>query len=76
MLIKRKSVLSGIERTKDIPIDPENYIEWQRGYASIDEAMPYLTSEDREFILPGMTPTEWKSAFSKEIMNIVSDTFA
>jgi hypothetical protein len=76
MLIKRKSELSGLERTKDIPIDPENYIEWQRGYASIDEAMPYLTSEDREFILSGMTPTEWKAAFSKEIMSIVSDTFA
>jgi hypothetical protein len=38
--------------------------------------MPYLTSEDREFILSGMTPTEWKAAFSKEIMSIVSDTFA
>ena len=76
MWIKRKSAFSGVERTKDIPVNPEDYKMWEQGYSSIDDAMPYLNSEDREFILSGITPQEWKNAFSEEIMNIVSDTFA
>lgn len=76
MIVKRKSVFSGVERTRDIPVNPEDYKLWEQGYSSIDEAMPYLNSEDREFILSGMTAQEWQNAFSEEIMNIVSDTFA
>jgi hypothetical protein len=37
--------------------------------------MPYLTDEDREFILSGMVPAEWKEACA-EINAIVEDTFA
>ena len=76
MIIKRKSVFSGIERSVDIPVDPKDYASWEQGYASIDDAMPYLNSEDREFLLSGMTPQEWKNAFSKEILEIVQDSFA
>jgi hypothetical protein len=75
MNIKKTSVFSGITRTKDIPVNPQDYALWEQGYANIDESMPYLTEEDREFILSGMTPTEWKNAFSEEIMEIVGDTF-
>ena len=35
--------------------------------------MPYLNDEDREFILSGITPQEWKNAFSAEILSIVED---
>lgn len=76
MIIKRVSVFSGVERVRDIPVNPQDYASWEQGYAGIDEAMPYLNNQDREFILSGMTDQEWKNAFSEEIMNIVSDTFA
>jgi len=67
--IKRVSVISGIEHSRNIPVNPEDYISWKTNGFSIDEAMPYLNNEDREFILSGITKEEWASAFiGSEIM--------
>ena len=65
MKIRRKSVLSGKERIKDIPVNPEDMLNWEKGGVSIQEAMPYLNDSDREFILSGITIEEWKCAFSE-----------
>ena len=75
MLIKRKSVISGIERTRDIPVDPNDYVLWTSGVANIQDAMPYLNDSDREFILSGITDEEWDNAFAEEIEDIVFDSF-
>jgi hypothetical protein len=74
MLIKRKSVISGVERTQDIPVDPNDYMLWQTGTVNIQEVMPYLTDSDREFILSGITDEEWDSAFSEQIEDIIADS--
>jgi hypothetical protein len=76
MLIKRKSVISGIERTRNIPVNPEDYAMWQKGYGNIQDLMPYLNDNDREFILSGITAGEWDNAFSEEIDRIVADEVA
>ena len=73
MKITRTSAFSGVVRSKDIPVNPADYQEWESGIGRIDDAMPYLTDEDREFILSGITPQEWKNAFSAEILSIVED---
>jgi hypothetical protein len=65
MRITRKSVISGIERTLDIPVNPEDYVAWLQGYGAIQELMPYLNANDREFILSGITSEEWHSLFSE-----------
>lgn len=59
MRITRKSVISGIERTRDIPVNPDDFISWEKGYGNMQDLMPYLTDEDREFILSGIIPGEW-----------------
>ena len=64
MRITRKSAISGIERTRDIPVNPEDYITWDKGYANIGEAMPYLSDSDKEFILSGILPGEWETVFT------------
>ena len=64
MLIKRKSILTGIERTRNIPVNPEDMEAWQAGYGSIQDLMPYLNDTYREFILSGITTKEWDEAFS------------
>lgn len=64
MKIRRKSVISGIERVKDIPVNPEDWVKYNLGYLSIEDAMPYLNDEDVEFIISGITQDEWKDAFS------------
>jgi hypothetical protein len=65
MYIKRKSVISGIERTRSIPVNLDDYIAWQSGLGSVQDLMPYLNDADREFILSGITPEEWDDAFSE-----------
>lgn len=59
MRVTRKSVISGIERTRDIPVNPDDFISWEKGYGNMMDLMPYLTDEDREFILSGIIPGEW-----------------
>lgn len=66
MYIKRKSVISGIERTRSIPVNPNDYMLWQAGAGSIQDLMPYLTDEDSEFILSGITREEWDAAFTED----------
>lgn len=65
MRITRKSAISGIERTRDIPVNPEDMIKWQAGYGNIQDMMPYLNDDDREFILSGITAEEWDKAFKE-----------
>lgn len=64
MLIKRKSVISGITRKLNIPVNPEHYALWEIGAGNIQDLMPYLTDYDREFILSGITQDEWDEAFA------------
>jgi hypothetical protein len=61
MKIKRESVITGIVRTRDIPINPDDWALYQMGFVALDDAMPYLTTEDRDFILSGIIPSEWNS---------------
>lgn len=65
MLIRRVSLFTGIERTRDIPVDPEDFARWQLG-TNIQVAMPYLNDDDREFIMTGVTKEEWDAAFLEE----------
>lgn len=65
MWIKRKSVISGIERTRSIPVNPDDFLSWQAGLGSVQDLMPYLTDSDREFILSGIVDGEWDDAFGE-----------
>lgn len=65
MLITRKSAISGIERTRNIPVNPEDFMNYMNGYGNIQDVMPYLSDEDREFILSGITTEEWDNAFAE-----------
>ena len=42
-----------------------DYERWQSGVL-IQEAFPYLSDEEREFIISGITPEEWSDIFNKE----------
>lgn len=75
MKISRKSSLTGVYRTREVKVKPKDYEMWEKGYVSINEAMPYLDENDRTFILAGITEDEFRQAFSAEISNIVNDRF-
>ena len=63
MQITRRSQMTGVERTLDIDVTAEQIDAWQRG-ALIQDAMPHLSVDDREFIKTGVTAEEWDQAFS------------
>ena len=58
MEITRTSPISGITRTKDIPVTQEQLNEWKGG-TIIQKVMPELTPEQREFIMTGIIQEEW-----------------
>jgi hypothetical protein len=66
MKIQRKSAYSGKVRSKDIPVDPQDWALYQTGSVCISEAMPYLSDADRDFILSGIVDGEWEEAFKEE----------
>lgn len=66
MKITMKSIFSGIERTLDLPITQEQYDLWAIKGVLIQDAMPELTPEEREFIMTGMIQEEWDETFKEK----------
>jgi len=65
MLFTRRSMLTGITRTIDLPVTEAQLKDWQKGML-IQHAMPHLTDGQREFIISGATDEEWDEAFGEE----------
>jgi hypothetical protein len=65
MQITMRSILSGIERTREIDVKPDQLAAWESGVL-IQNAMPNLSDDDREFIMTGITPDEWENEFGEE----------
>lgn len=65
MKITRKSGFTGIERTREIPVTPEQMKAWQDGEL-IQNAMPNISAGDREFIMTGITEDEWDECMKKD----------
>ena len=62
----RKSMLSGVVRTRDIDVTEEEYDRWRSGVL-IQRAMPHLSDVDREFIMTGITEEEWNAEMKEEV---------
>jgi hypothetical protein len=56
--ITRTSIATGITRSIELPITPEQLERWRNGEL-IQDAMPHLSDAEREFVLSGMTAEEW-----------------
>ena len=65
MLVTRKSILTGIVRTRELDITEEQVESWKMG-ALIQDAMPHLSVSDREFVVNGITDAEWCQVFGEE----------
>lgn len=64
MLIKRKSPFTGTVHELDIPVTEDQLHRWHNGEL-IQNAMPHLTSGQREFLMTGITDEEWSQAFGR-----------
>jgi len=58
MLIQKEHHLTGTVRTLELDITVEQFENWQNGML-IQDAMPNLTADEREFLITGLLPHEW-----------------
>ena len=65
MQITKTSMLSGNSHTMEIAATDSQFKNWFDGML-IQEAMPQLTADEREFVKTGITPTEWDNAFGDD----------
>jgi len=63
MIITRTSTLSGHISSMDIDVTLEQVASWEQGEL-VQNAMPNLSADEREFIMTGITPTEWNEIFN------------
>ena len=60
----KTSPLTGKTTTLDIDVTEEQIASWQGGEL-IQNAMPNLTADEREFIKTGITAEEWEELFGE-----------
>lgn len=66
MKVTRTSKLTGVTHTREIPITEADLIRLQDPTLLIQQAVPSLSADDREFLVTGATPEEWDEAFGEE----------
>jgi hypothetical protein len=65
MVVVAISALTGHKHAASLAITEAQVYDWVNG-ASIQDAMPHMPPEDREFLMTGITAKEWDSMFSEE----------
>ena len=65
MLITKVSMFSGVAHTLDIPVTQEQLDDW-RGGKLIQDAMPNLSPDEREFLMTGTTRDEWEDLVQED----------
>jgi hypothetical protein len=65
MKITKVSPVTGKSNTREIDVTSGQLSEWKRG-ALIQNVMPHINKDDREFIMTGSTPEDWNTMFSEE----------
>ena len=66
MKITRRSIITGIERVKDLDITPEALAKWGEGQVLIQEIAGHLTPDEREFIMTGIVEEEWEEYMQED----------
>ena len=62
MQITQTSMFTGNTATREIPVTQAELDAWASGEL-IQNAMPSLSADDREFLMTGATPEEWDEMF-------------
>ena len=66
MKITKTSLFSNITRTLDLNITLEQLERIEKGDDLIQNIVPHLTAEEREFLLTGIINEEWDVLFKEE----------
>ncbi len=61
--VTKKSPLDGSMNSMEFEANADDYADWREGRKLIQNALPYLTPDEREFLMTGITPEQWNSMF-------------
>jgi hypothetical protein len=59
MKITRRSSFTGALNTREIDVTGAQLDQLARGGTPIQQVLPHLSADDREFLMTGATPQEW-----------------
>jgi len=65
MQITRRNPFTGEHITWNIAVTSEQLHNWKQGML-IQDAMPDLTADEREFIMTGITPDQYETLFKNK----------
>ena len=57
------SNVTGKENKMELVMTEKQYDDWRHGGVLIQNALPHLTQDEREFLISGVTPEEWDNLF-------------
>lgn len=61
--IVRRCPFTGEMRSMMIALDVNDYVRYMNGGVNVQDAFPYLTADEREYIKTGITPEQWEKTF-------------
>jgi hypothetical protein len=65
--VTKKSIISGKTNTMELDITQEDLDRYEQVSGLLVQAVfPQLSSSEREFLISGITPTEWNDTFGGE----------
>lgn len=65
MLVFRENIITKRVNVMDLPVTQEQLDSWANG-ALIQDVMPDLDEDQREFLISGMMPGEFEALFGEE----------
>jgi hypothetical protein len=66
MLVTKKSLVSGNTSTMDIDVTDDQLARIETGRELIQNIVPHLSPDEREFLKSGITPQEWDGMFGED----------
>lgn len=64
--VTKRSGITGQTHSMTMKFTQEQYESWAINGKLIQNALPHLNSEEREFLMTGITPAEWEATFGSE----------
>ncbi len=59
MLLTKTCLFNRKKYSREVDITPEEYDEYIAGHRCIQDVFPFLSADDREFIMTGTPPDVW-----------------
>ena len=66
-IVDRVSPVTGNTNSMFILLDVADYKRWRLGHGLIQDCLPYLSADEREFLMTGIMPEEWGQATDKQV---------